>query len=167
MPGRFGNDFLSPAARSSRMAKVRSTGNRSTELAVENAFREAKIRGWTKHPNGMFGKPDFYFKKIKLALFVHGCFWHGCQRCDRRMPVARRRFWRRKIEGNRKRDLRVRRELRGQGVHAMVIWEHELGAKNWLNRIRAAVARLAGERPEAKENGRGGRNREIFKKIKK
>ena len=134
-------DPLCPAARSALMAKVRSKGNASTEAAVITLFREASIKGWRRHPKGLIGKPDFYFPRAKLLLFVDGCFWHACPACRRNSPQTRASFWQEKIDGNRRRDNRTRRKLRGQGYRVFRIWEHELKANplRCLRKIKAAL----------------------------
>lgn len=138
-------DPLSPAERSTRMSLVRSTGNRSTELTVEIVLRSARITAWRKHPANIPGRPDFYFPREKFAVFVNGCFWHACPRCARRMPKARRQFWKAKILGNRRRDERLRRLLVRRGFGTMRIWEHELRENRWLFRLqRLLVQRRAG-----------------------
>jgi DNA mismatch endonuclease (patch repair protein) len=139
-------DSLTKAERSAHMAKVRSRGNRSTEQVVEEVLEGAKIRGWVKHPEEVFGRPDFYFQRIRLALFVDGCFWHGCPKCDRRTPTTRSEFWRQKIGQNRRRDERVRRTLRRRGLHAIRVWEHDLGDTKWLKRLRATLRKLGSQR---------------------
>ena len=127
-------DLLSKAERSVLMGKVRATGNQSTERVVEVALKAVGIKGWRKHPKTVLGKPDFYFNREKLAIFVDGCFWHACPRCGR-VPKSRRAFWLAKIDGNRRRDNRVRRLLRKTGFHTMRIWEHELKTDTWLKRL--------------------------------
>jgi DNA mismatch endonuclease (patch repair protein) len=121
------------------MAKVRSRGNRSTEHVVEMALRRARIRDWSKHRQDVPGKPDFYFQHAKLAVFVDGCFWHGCPVCSRRVPRHRRVFWLSKLTANLKRDARVRRKLRRLGYKTIRIWEHELRNDKWLRRLRAKL----------------------------
>ena len=135
-------DPLSRTERSAQMAKVRSHGNQSTEMRVEEALRLHRILGWKKQPKHVTGRPDFYFPKIKLAIFVDGCFWHACPRCGR-LPKTRRAFWSRKIEGNRKRDNRVRQQLREQGISTMRIWEHDLKGTSWLRRLTSRTDRLS------------------------
>jgi DNA mismatch endonuclease (patch repair protein) len=132
---RLMRDPLSATERSQRMAKVRSRENRSTERVVEATLRRAGIRDWCKHPQDVPGKPDFYFRQIKLAIFVDGCFWHGCPLCCRRLPKRRRIFWSRKLTGNLNRDARVRRKLRRLGYKTIRIWEHELRNDKWLRRV--------------------------------
>jgi DNA mismatch endonuclease (patch repair protein) len=134
-------DPLNAAERSARMSKVKAKGNASTEQLVERALRLSGIDGWVKHPGDIGGNPDFYFPAQRTALFVDGCFWHGCPRCDRRLPRTRRRFWRNKIDDNRARDVKVRRRLRRLGYHAMSIWEHDVKKASWLGRLRAILAR--------------------------
>ena len=129
-------DKLSAFERSTLMAKVRGKGNRSTEGRVEQALVHHGISGWIKHPSDVDGKPDFFFPSSRLAIFVDGSFWHSCPKCARRMPTARRDFWRAKISGNSKRDNRVRRKLRASGYHVMRVWEHELKTETWLKRLK-------------------------------
>src|SRR5690348_15956433 len=108
-------DPLSRSERSERMSRVRGAGNKSTELRVLRALRRHGISGWLRHLRGIPGRPDFYSPEAKLALFVDGCFWHACPKCARRLPHARADFWQTKIESNRRRDSRVRRQLRAIG----------------------------------------------------
>lgn len=135
-------DSLTKAERSAHMAKVRSLENRSTEQVVEEALKRAKIRGWVKHPKEILGRPDFYFQKTRLALFVDGCFWHACPKCNRRTPRTRSAFWQHKIAQNRRRDERVRRKLQRDGFHAIRVWEHELRSQRWLKRVREKLRSL-------------------------
>jgi len=128
-------DPLDTARRSEQMARVSGTGNRSTELAVESVLRASGIDGWTKHPRDIPGRPDFYFPEQRVALFVDGCFWHACPRCARNVPTNRRDFWQAKIDQNRRRDNRVRRQLRSQGFRVVRVWEHEVRSERWLPRL--------------------------------
>lgn len=134
-------DPLSPTERSERMARVRSRGNASTELNAVATLRAHHISGWRRHPGGIPGTPDLYFPKQRLALFLHGCFWHSCPRCARRSPVGRREFWAEKLSANRRRDARVRRRLHQVRIGAMVVWEHELRGNAWVRRLRRRLAR--------------------------
>lgn len=70
-------------------------------------------------------KPDFVFPKIKLAVFVDGCFWHGCPK-HATWPTNRAAWWRRKIQGNQARDMQVTRVLRRTGWRVLRVWEHDL-----------------------------------------
>lgn len=136
-------DPLTTEERSLRMSKVRSSRNRSTEMRVAAILIRLGVRGWRKHPSEVPGKPDFLFTAERIAVFVDGCFWHSCPRCRRNLPISRRDFWKSKIDGNRRRDARVRAQLRSQGYHVIRIWEHSLNNDVWLSRLRTAL-KLAG-----------------------
>jgi DNA mismatch endonuclease (patch repair protein) len=123
------------------MARIRSLGNKDTELALANIFRAQRITGWRRHA-AVFGRPDFIFPKLKVALFVDGCFWHGCPK-HATLPKNNREFWQRKLAANRARDALVTRMLRRAGWRVVRVWEHELARKHQarlLNRIRKVLA---------------------------
>lgn len=136
-------DPLTKLERSQLMSKVRSRGNRSTEMAVESALLDLDLGGWVKHPKGIPGCPDFYFLRSKLAVFVDGCFWHVCPKCTRNMPQSRRQFWATKLDENRRRDRRVRWQLRRQGIRTMRIWEHSATTGKWLPRLTRMIKESA------------------------
>jgi DNA mismatch endonuclease (patch repair protein) len=81
------------------------------------------------------------FAKLRIAIFVDGCFWHQCPRHSN-VPANNRAFWERKLAGNRKRDRLVVRTLRARGLHVLRVWEHELSRRNQarlLGRMRRAM----------------------------
>jgi len=133
------HDPLTPEQRSAHMAKVRSSKNRSTEMHVAAHLIARGFRGWKRNPQSVPGCPDFYFVHERLALFVDGCFWHGCRKCRRKTPSSRPDFWRQKIESNRQRDKKVRRVLLAQGYAVLRIWEHDLPSGIWLDKLRSAL----------------------------
>ncbi len=104
-----------------------------------NKERQNKITGWRTHLP-LPGKPDFAFPKQKVAVFVDGCFWHGCPKCYTR-PKTNRAFWDRKRETNMARDRHVTRQLRRQGWKVIRIWQHSLkkSPDACLNRIHRAL----------------------------
>jgi DNA mismatch endonuclease (patch repair protein) len=159
------------------MSRIRSRGNRDTELALVALFRRLGITGWRRHweirspksevrssnqvqrakaeararasgirhpASGITPfrvRPDFVFPKLRLAVFVDGCFWHGCPRHGNQ-PANHRAFWRRKLAANVARDRRVNRALRAAGWRVLRIWEHELARKRQavlVRRLRRAV----------------------------
>jgi DNA mismatch endonuclease (patch repair protein) len=134
-------DFLTKLGRSELMSRVRSKGNFSTELRLVALFREEGIAGWRRgYP--LFGKPDFVFPKLRLAIFVDGCFWHGCP-THGKCPRSNRAFWRAKLERNIARDRLVTRTLRARGWRVLRIWHHALKRQHQgrtLARIREALA---------------------------
>ena len=84
-----------------------------------------KLKGWRRGLL-LYGKPDFVFIKARIAVFIDGCFWHGCP-LHGEIPATNRDRWRKKISGNCKRDKRVTKYLRFNGWHVFRIWEHDLG----------------------------------------
>lgn len=117
------------------MQAIRAKGNKSTELKMVKLFRENKITGWRRHLP-LPGKPDFTFRKEKLALFVDGCFWHRCPKCYRE-PKTNAEFWKNKIENNVKRDRRVTSELKQAGWSVLRLWECQLKKpQRFLTRIQ-------------------------------
>ena len=133
-------DVWLSSKRSEVMARIRSSGNVSTEGRLIEIFRANKISGWRRSQN-LPGKPDFVFPKERLAVFVDGSFWHGHPKhC--RYPATNAEFWRAKIEGNKRRDRTVSRLLKSKAWRVIRIWEHDLKAdpRKCLRKIRAAIA---------------------------
>lgn len=136
----FMPDFLSKETRSKVMAAIRSKGNKDTELLLASIFRTNGISGWRRQPR-LVGRPDFVFPKERLAVFIDGCFWHGC-RWHCRMPKSRLEYWRPKIERNRRRDKEANRLLLEKGWKILRIWEHSLrDPKLLVSKVSAALSR--------------------------
>jgi len=117
-------DVFSKRQRSKIMSRVRGGGNLATELRLIAIFREFKLRGWRRR-TAIFGKPDFVFRSARLAVFVDGCFWHGCE-VHRNMPKTNVSFWTDKIARNKRRDAKVRKVLNAEGWSVLRIWQHDL-----------------------------------------
>lgn len=115
-------DNLTPRERSMRMSLVRC-GDTKPEMVVRRMAHSLGYR-YRLHVGKMPGRPDLVFLSRRKVVFVHGCFWHRhqCAMGDR-MPKSRTGFWRHKLEGNRARDERTRRELRRMGWRVLVVWE--------------------------------------------
>ena len=134
-------DVFTKAKRSAVMALIRSRGNRDTELRMIALFREHGIIGWRRGAR-VFGKPDFVFRAAKVAVFVDGCFWHGCPRHATK-PAGNREFWEAKLSRNKSRDRKVSRTLRTKGWRVLRVWECALTRKRsaqTLARIARALA---------------------------
>ena len=112
-------------ARRKNMQAIRSRGNRSTEWRLRAVLVQRAIRGWNLHPRNVIGGPDFFFQVEKLAVFVDGCFWHGCPRCGH-IPKTSVSYWQKKIAGNRDRDQHITRSLKRAGCKVIRIWECEM-----------------------------------------
>jgi len=131
-------DHVDQKTRSWIMARVKST-NTSPEMAVRRALHAAGFR-YRVHRDDLPGKPDLVFTKNKIAVFVHGCFWHG-HRCDRfRMPSSNQEYWTRKIQRNVERDARTAQVLAEMGWERIVIWECQIqqGLEELLDRLRTS-----------------------------
>ena len=131
-------DVFTKAKRSQVMSRIRGRGNKDTELALASIFRRHRISGWRRN-QPVFGKPDFVFPKLKLAVFVDGCFWHSCPK-HRTKPANNAAFWRKKLAANQARDRRVTRALRRMGWRVVRLWEHELrDIEQCLEKIRGKL----------------------------
>jgi DNA mismatch endonuclease (patch repair protein) len=158
-------DVFTKAKRSQVMSRIRSQGNKDTELALIRVFRAEGITGWRRHQrircngqrltaNGerlklsvgrwkssLSVRPDFVFPQLKLAVFVDGCFWHACPR-HYRIPAGNRAFWRAKLARNQTRDRLVTRSLRRAGWRVLRIWEHELAGNCEARLLRQILPAL-------------------------
>lgn len=131
------HDVFSKKKRSEVMSKIRGKGNKDTEVALAKLFRSNRIAGWRRH-HPITGRPDFAFPKQKLAVFVDGCFWHGCPKhCVE--PKGNKVFWLRKLAANKARDRKVNRLLRVNGWHVLRIWEHDLAKSRQVSTVRRVL----------------------------
>lgn len=131
----------SPAVRASMRAnRARDTG---PERRLRAALRESGLGGyrlnWKKAP----GRPDIAYPGRKLAVFVHGCYWHRCPKCYPGLPKSNTEFWARKFELNRERDLRKRAQLEAAGWRVIEVWECE------LRQVSTVIDRIRESRLEA------------------
>ena len=133
-------DWLTRDQRSRNMASIRSKGNKTTEGCFVALLRASRIPGWRRHMN-LPGKPDFVFRKKRLAIFIDGCFWHGCPRCYR-LPEDNRPYWQKKVLSNRLRDRRNVRRLRSKGWKVLRFWEHAIQDKKGRNEALAKLRRV-------------------------
>lgn len=134
-------DVFSKTKRSQIMSQILSKGAKATEGRLLRLLRTYRITGWRRQTN-LFGKPDFVFRKNRLAIFVDGCFWHGCPEHSSQ-PATNRAFWIRKLSRNRDRDRLVSQRLRKSGWRVLRIWQHELTHKHeaiCVKRIRLALS---------------------------
>ena len=116
---------INSAAKSHQMARVR-TRNTAPEMAVRRAMHGLGLR-FQLHRHNLPGRPDIVLPKHALAVFVHGCYWHGCVMCDRgiRRPKTNAVFWSAKLAENQARDTRNIEALQQFGWRVGVIWECE------------------------------------------
>lgn len=128
---------LPTEARRRIMRAIRGRGNKSTELAMAALLRRSRLTGWRRHLD-LPGRPDFAWPAHKVALFVDGCFWHGCPRCYR-TPSHNTEFWQQKVLDNRRRDRRADRALRSRGWRVLRVWECRLESTSTIRRVQRAL----------------------------
>lgn len=107
------------------MSRIRAKDTKP-ELLLRSLLRQAGRSGYRLHYRRVPGRPDIVYVKHRLAVFVHGCFWHGCPRCRPRTPKTNATFWLNKIAANQVRDARKSAALRKLGWGVLVIRECQL-----------------------------------------
>lgn len=126
------------------MSRVRGRDTKP-EMRVRRLLHRAGYR-FRLHRGDLPGSPDLFLPRYRLAVFVHGCFWHGHEDCKRsKLPKTRIAFWETKISANRTRDARVLKELAGLGIQSVTLWECQLKDDNViLEKISRATDRSTG-----------------------
>ena len=128
-----------PTAKAMRANRAAET---KPEVRLRQALWAAGLRGYRKNVRKLPGAPDVVFGPAKVCVFVHGCFWHGCERCSRNLkPRKNAAYWQAKIARNKERDRSNEEALDGDGWLALTIWECELkeGLPGFVERVRGAV----------------------------
>lgn len=113
-------DWLDKKTRSHIMSSIHSRDTKP-ELMLKKALRG---HGFLYQPK-MHGNPDFVHKKKRIAVYVHGCFWHKCSKCFKE-PQSNRKYWLPKLERNVQRDKKNKKLLKAKGYRVLEIWEHEI-----------------------------------------
>ena len=120
-------DIVAPQTRSRMMSGIKDK-HTQPELFVRKFLHAHGFR-FRLHVKHMPGKPDLVLKRYKLCIFIHGCFWHNHDGCKyATMPKTRPEFWKRKLVGNRQRDIQAKMMLNQLGWRVFEIWE--CGIKN-------------------------------------
>ena len=114
-------DTLTKTQRSYLMSTIKGS-NTKAELYMKKMLKPLHF---IYQPKGIYGKPDFANKKERIAIFIDGCFWHGCGR-HFKMPESNTSFWEQKISRNKMRDRAVSSKLRGDGWRVIRVWEHDI-----------------------------------------
>ncbi len=133
-------DTLTVRQRSELMSRIRSKDTKP-ELRVRRLVHGMGYR-YRLHAKELPGRPDLVFRPRRKVIFVHGCFWHRHEGCPaNRMPNTRREYWKHKLNGNVRRDLRNKETLEREGWRVLVIWECETTD---LDRIADVIHRFLG-----------------------
>ena len=98
----------------------------SPEVALRRALRAAGAVGYRVNFRAEGVRPDVVFTRQRVAVFVHGCFWHRCPTCRHPLPRSHREFWQAKFRRNRQRDRQKRRTLERAGWRVVELWEHDV-----------------------------------------
>jgi len=155
-------DVFTKEKRSQVMAGIRGSGNKATELALMKLLKAHGVTGWRRHKKINFKlpknrgrdvelkrtsslsgrgsvRPDFVFPLNRVAVFVDGCFWHGCStHC--KLPSTNTSFWTAKLNGNKQRDKYVAASLRKNGWTVLRLWEHSLKQPTrFIKRLKLAL----------------------------
>ena len=117
-------DDITPTQRKKCMSRIRSN-NTKIEIELKKELRNRGIKSYRINNSKIFGRPDLFFPKNKVAVFIDGCFWHNCPICALHSK-SNLDYWDKKMERNKNRDSEVNYELSKQGIKIIRIWEHEL-----------------------------------------
>jgi len=118
MPDRFSKEV-----RSKIMSSIKGK-NTKPELTIRKILWSMGKR-YRIHDSSVFGSPDISNRSRNVAVFIDGCFWHGCKRCYKE-PKSNTAFWRNKITKNRHRRELVKSRLKKDGITLLQFWEHEV-----------------------------------------
>lgn len=136
-------DIVSRERRSQMMSGIRRSDT-TPELLVRSALHKAGFRFRLSSGASLPGRPDVVLPKYRMAVFVHGCFWHRHEGCRLAYtPKSNRPFWRRKLRENVERDARKARELRHMGWRRVVVWECDISPVKLESLARRIRSRLA------------------------
>jgi DNA mismatch endonuclease (patch repair protein) len=110
----------------SRVMSANKGKDTKPEMILRRSLREAGLPGYRLHWKGAPGRPDIAYPGHRVAIFVHGDFWHRCPVCNLPLPKTHTEFWEQKLERNVQRDARKVAELEAAGWKVFVCWEHEI-----------------------------------------
>lgn len=120
---------VSPVA-SSPGTRKSMQGNKGKDTCLEKYFRSAVwnagFRGYRVNVSHLPGRPDMCFPGRRIAIFIHGCFWHRCPRCKLGLPKNNALFWQEKFNQNAVRDKKSVSALKKQGWRVLVVWECQI-----------------------------------------
>lgn len=117
-------DNLTPDDRRKTMRAVKGKGTKP-ERRLWAMLAGMGIQGWRKNDASIIGRPDVVFTKQRVAIFIDGCFWHGCPVCRRKIPKTNQDYWERKIQRNIELAELYDKQLHECGWTVVRIWEHE------------------------------------------
>ena len=117
-------DKFSKETRSRIMSKIRAT-NTKPEIKIRKILYKSGHKGYRLNYKKAPGKPDICYVGKKVAIFIDGCFWHGCPKCYKK-PASNKKYWDEKIKTNKKRDRKVNSALKKGNWTILRFWECEV-----------------------------------------
>lgn len=143
-------DIVDVATRSRMMSGIRGK-NTKPEMRLRRGLHHLGLR-FRLHRPDLPGKPDLVFPKFRVALFVHGCYWHrhfGCKFCTH--PAQNQAFWQAKFDQNVLRDQRQIADLKKARWRVFVIWECSLRQKDITNLLHSIDSAIKAEVDDYRE----------------
>jgi len=110
----------------SRVMSANKGKDTRPEIALRKYLFHHGLRGYRIHLKQVPGRPDIAYPRRKIAIFIHGCFWHRCPTCDLPLPKTNTDFWKLKFERNQARDKLKQEKLEALGWKVIVIWECQI-----------------------------------------
>ena len=136
-------DIVPPKTRSRMMSGIKSI-NTQPELLVRSLLHRMGFR-FRLHRRDLQGRPDIVMPKYRVAIFIHGCFWHQHQGCKYvKMPASNVQFWAEKLNGNRKRDQQNIDHLLCSGWRVLVVWECAIRSRSGSDLSEEIVSWILG-----------------------
>ena len=135
-------DTHTKAQRSFNMSRIRATDTKP-EMTFRKYIWSKGLKGYRAHSR-LRGKPDLYFGKSKIAVFIDGCFWHKCAVCFKG-PKSNKKYWNKKIQRNVERDLETDIYLESNNIHVLRFWEHEIkiDINKCFNKLKKLIKKYA------------------------
>jgi len=131
-------DNLKPEDRKKTMQAVKGKGT-SLERRLFSILAAMGLKGWKKNVSEVAGKPDVVFDAKRVAIFINGCFWHGCPHCRRKLPETNREYWKRKIRRNITLAKFNNQKLLNDRWTVLRIWEHEMRNPADVDKIKSEI----------------------------
>lgn len=123
-------DVFTKKKRSEIMSRIRAKNTKLEQDFLKKLSSLTHKAGYRyrKHYSGLSGKPDIAFPAKKIAVFIDGCFWHGCP-LHSRIPLSNVAYWKKKLERNRLRDKEINKAAKKDMWRVVRIWEHQVKKK--------------------------------------
>ena len=132
-------DFLTKLQRSERMSRIRSKGTKP-EITLAAAMRSTGHK-FDEQATDIEGTPDLVHRRRKIAIFIHGCFWHGHSCRGEKVIRTNSEYWSTKIATNKRRDNKIVRRLRNVGWKVLIVWECRIRGRSTLSREIVRISR--------------------------